>query len=76
LDSRSMLNMVCFTIDLSTSIFLVQDNVLVVDREFRDCLDAMERLGMELVVPSFLQFSCCYAKKKRICIPLTRELPK
>ncbi len=68
--------MFCLIIDFSTSIFLVQDNVLVVDREFRDCLDAMERVGMEVAMPSFLQFSCRYAKKKRICILLTKELPK
>ena len=40
--------------NFSTSIFFVQGDQLVLDRDFRNCLNVMNGLGMKVAMPSFL----------------------
>ena len=55
---------------LTWFIFFVQGDKLVLDRSFRDCLNVMNGLGMEVAMPSFLngkkQFDVDDANRSRL----------
>ena len=47
-----MLNVLCLN-EFFNRLFFVQDDKLVFDLSFRDCLNVMNRLEMRVAMPSF-----------------------